>query len=115
MNKNKLIATYDFGGGGCELLNFEEFKTLLMDLMYYEIKKFKVNDEEDEVILNSLKKWRSEITNIHNFKELLSKYKDKYNGIDMFNYISLNTSEIYDFNFDVEFDVVLRRKMMDEG
>ncbi|MDK2802712.1 MAG: hypothetical protein KFW09_04970 [Oscillospiraceae bacterium] len=56
MNKNKLIATYDFGGGGCELLNFEEFKTLLMDLMYYEIKKFKVNDEEDEVILNSLKK-----------------------------------------------------------
>lgn len=85
MNKNKYIATHHYNSGDTELLNFEQFKNLLLNLMDYEIKRFKIQDEykEYQEILNSLKEWKEELLKINDFEQLLKHYQDDYKGIDL--------------------------------
>lgn len=107
MNKNKYIATHHYNSGDTELLNFEQFKNLLLNLMDYEIKRFKIQDIKDEEykeIIKSLKEWKEELLKINDFEQLLKHYKDDYKGIDLFEYIDLNTSEIY----KIECNMVLK-------
>lgn len=96
MNKNKYIASHHYHSGDTEILNFEEFKKLLIEIIDFEIKIFKSKDKEDEKICRSLKCWRRELYDIKEFEELLNFYKNGYFGIDLFDYIDINTSAIYE-------------------